>query len=442
MIESGFIAAIDLGTSKITGIVARKNDDNVISVLACETTKSGNSIRRGLVYNIKETNANVRKVISKLENKLITNNLGGKIAKVYVSVAGQSLHTVQHTVSKQLSSTGIVTDNVIEQMHKEAKDFKPDMSELYNIADVEYIINGKAESKPVGVTAEAIDANYQMIVGRPNIVTNIDKSIKENVGLEIAGYVVGPLASANIALDEDEKELGCAFIDFGAGATSLSIFKEGKLRYMVVIPFGGATITKDVSELNLVEKDAEEHKIMYGKIDEPKDSNLSKSSTDKTTEKNLDFSKLLHVIEMRVQEIVENIEAQINASGYKDKLGAGLIITGGASQLKNLDLYLEKKLGMSVRKASAKRTYVNNFPELANDPSYTQALGLLLYGKVNCEEQVVKEVVGEGVDNKEVKRKKAKAEQPNKRNAGDKIKDMFGGLGGLFAGMFDEEEDN
>lgn len=440
MIESGFIAAIDLGTSKITGIVARKNDDNVISVLACETTKSGNSIRRGLVYNIKETNANVRKVISKLENKLITNNLGGKIAKVYVSVAGQSLHTIQHTVSKQLSSTGIVTDNVIEQMHKEAREFKPDMSELYNIADVEYIINGKAESKPVGVTTEAIEANYQMIVGRPNIVTNIDKSIKENSGIEIAGYVVGPLASANIALNEDEKELGCAFIDFGAGSTSVSIFKEGKLRHMVVIPFGGATITKDISELNLVEKDAEEHKIIYGKISEPKDTSLSKSSTEKTTEKNLDFSKLVHVIEMRVQEIVENIEAQINYSGYKDKLGAGLIITGGASQLKNLDLYLEAKLGMSVRKASAKRTYINNFPELANDPSYTQALGLLLYGKVNCEEEVIKEPVGESVEGKLDKRKKIKSEPSSKRNAGDKIKDMFGGLGGLFAGMFDEDD--
>ena len=117
-----------------------------------------------------------------------------------------------------------------------------------------------------------------------------------------------------------------------------------------------------------------------------------------------------------------------------------MIITGGASQLKNLDLYLEAKLGMSVRKASAKRTYINNFPELANDPSYTQALGLLLYGKVNCEEEVIKEPVGESVEGKSDKRKKTKSEPSSKRNAGDKIKDMFGGLGGLFAGMFDEDD--
>ncbi|NLC50376.1 MAG: cell division protein FtsA [Bacteroidales bacterium] len=418
MVQSGFIAAIDLGTSKITGVIARKNEDNVISVLACETTPSKHSIRRGLVYNIEDTGANVRKVINKLENRLSV-----KIAKVYVSVAGQSLHAIKHTINKQLSSSGIVTENVIDQMRKEAEKFLPEMSKLYKIADVEYIINGKSESQPVGVTTTQIEANYQMIVGRPNIITNINKSIIDRANLEIADYVVGPLASANISLNDNEKELGCAFIDFGAGTSSLSIYKGGKLRYMVEIPFGGAIITRDICDLNFIEDDAEAYKVKFGKTHETQEPGFFNAFTAKP---DIDLSKFNYVIEMRIREIVDNIEQQIKLSGYQGQLGGGVVITGGASQLKNLHLYLEKKLSMPVRKASAKKTSINNFPELANDPSLTQALGLLLYGWENCEAEM-EEIIVDKEPEKPVEKPK-KQSKPKGRGFFGKVEDMFGGM--------------
>lgn len=432
MIESGFIAAIDLGTSKITGVVARKNEDNVISVLACETTPSKNCIRRGLVYNIEKTSANVRIVINKLENKL-----GKKIAKVYVSVSGQSLHSVTHEVNKQLSSSGFVSDNVIEQMFKEAKNFRPDMSRLYEIADVEYVIDGKSEPQPVGVATTELVGKYQMIVGRPNIVANIKKSIEEKAGMEIAGYITGPLASANITLNDNEKELGCAFVDFGAGTSSLSIFKEGKLRHMVVIPFGGGTITKDICELNFTEDDAETYKTDFGKACEVNDTNASISSVKKSKGNDADLPDLNHVIEMRMQEIVDNLENQIKLSGYDGKLGAGLVMTGGASKLTNLNLYLEDKLEMPVRKASAQKAYINNSPELANDPSLTQALGLLFYATDNCEKEVVKEMDLE--PEKPLKEPVVQSPKPPKRRIRDRFGDLFGSIGTMFE---DDEEDN
>ena len=313
MIQSGFIAVIDLGTSKITGIVGRKNENNVISVLASETIPSNRCIRRGLIYNIEETGAKVRKLISLLENKL-----SRKIGKVYVSVAGQSIHTLTHNVSKQLSSSGIVTDNVIEQMRKEAEKFMPEMSKRYDIADVEYIINDKSESQPVGVTTSQIEANYQMVVGRPNIITNIEKSIKGKANLEIAGYVVGPLASASISLNENEKELGCAFIDFGAGTTSLSIYKGGQLRYLAVIPFGGATITQDICDLNFIETDAELYKIKFGKTHEVPETGFFNSFASKP---DIDLPSLNHVIEMRLQEIVDNVAEQIESLAIRVNSG-------------------------------------------------------------------------------------------------------------------------
>ncbi len=428
MIQSGFIAAIDLGTSKITGVVGRKNEDNVISVLACETIPSNRCIRRGLVYNIEETGAKVRKLISLLENKL-----NRKISKVYVSIAGQSLHAITHTVSKQLSSSGIVTEGVIDQMRKEAEKFMPDMSKRYEIADVEYIINEKSELQPVGVTTTHIEANYQMIVGRPNIIANIDKSIIGKANLQIAGYVVGPLASAEISLNENEKELGCAFIDFGAGTSSLSIYKGGKLRYMVVIPFGGATITRDICDLNFIESDAELYKVKFGKTHETTESGFFNSFASKP---DIDLPTLNHVIELRLQEIVDNVAEQIKLSGYENQLGAGLVITGGASQLKNMELFLKENLNMSVRKASAKKLFINNYPELANDPSLTQALGLLLSGWENCEEQIVGPAPQEEEEKPEVKPIKKPKSTTKKKSGGflSKVENMFGGI-------FDDEDD-
>ncbi len=440
--QSGFIAAIDLGTSKITGVVGRKNESNVISIMACETIPSNNCIRRGTVYNIEETGAKVRKLVSLLENKL-----GRKIGRVYVSLAGQSLQTVEVREMKQLSSSGIVTDTVVKQLRQAAEKFNPDMKRKYAIADVEYFIDDKPERNPVGVTCSQIEADFEVIVGRPNLGGNIEKSIKAKAELEIADYVVGALASAAIALNEEEKELGCAFVDFGAGTTTLSVYKGGILRRMVVIPFGGRTITKDICKLNFIESEAEQLKIKFGKATEGQDSSFFSSPF--SSKPDVDLTELNKVIILRLDEIVANLQQQIKLSGYEGQLGAGLVITGGASQLKNLDIYLNKKLNMSVRKASAKKTHVNNFPELTNDPALTQALGMLLFGNEDCEliivEQPEYDDLGDGktsVSSKRIgelrnkvkdKKKRVKKEKDDKkeRQGGgffSKVEDMFGNM--------------
>jgi cell division protein FtsA len=442
MIQTGFVAALDLGTSKIKGVVGRMNENNVISVLACETVPSKQCIRRGVVYNVEETGANVKKLISMLENVI-----GRNIAKVYVSVAGQSLHTIPYRSYRQLSSSGIVTENVINQLNDEAQKFKPDLSRKYAIADVEYYVDGKPEKKPVGITCSMVEAEYQVLVGRPNLVANIEKGIVERSNVQIAGYIVGAQASAAISLNEDEKELGCVFIDFGAGTTTVSIYKGGVLRRTVVIPFGGKTITKDICELNFTETDAEQYKIKFGKAIDGSDSSLFSPFSSKS---DIDLVELNKVIRMRLDEITANIKEQIRLSGYEGQLGAGIIITGGASQLKNLDLYLKEKLNMPVRKASAKKSLVNNAPEIANDPSFTQVLGLLLFGTEDCE---AIEVESEGTEESDSQNKSSKnifgkqshrnegIKTPKKSKTDKNNKGIKTTLGGFFSSMFSEEDE-
>lgn len=444
MTQSGFIAVIDLGTSKIKGVVGRKNENGVISILASNTIDSGNSIRRGMIYNIEQAGANVQKLIMTLEN-----SLDRRIGKVYVSLSGQSLHTLEFSEMLPISS-GMVTEDEINRLRKSAEKFQPELKRNYSIADVEYYIDDKPEPNPVGVTGSEIEAGFKLIVGRPNLLVNIEKSITAKTNIEIADYIVGPLASAAITLSDEEKELGCAFLDFGAGTTTLSVYKGGILRRMVVIPFGGKNLTKDISALNFTENDAEQLKIKFGKAFEGPGGPMLLSPF--SAKPDVDLTELNKVIGMRLDEITANIKEQIVLSGYEGQLGAGLIITGGGSQLKNLDLYLTQKLKMPVRKASAKKTLVNNSPDLMNDPAYTQVLGMLLFGRENSELQKPEPVeteVGENNKNStsswldsirsQKSNKKGKHAKEEKKSKSEKSE---GGFFNLFGNIFSEEDDD
>ncbi|MPM59947.1 Cell division protein FtsA [bioreactor metagenome] len=448
MTQSGFIAAIDLGTSKITGIIGRKNESNVISVLECVSLPSENSIRRGTIYNIDKASAIVRKLISMLENAL-----GKKIGKVYVSLGGQSVHTEVIREMKQLSSSGIVTENVVEQLRNEADKYKPDLKRKYAIGDVEYFLDDKPEKNPVGVTCSVVEAEYQIVVGRPNLAFNIEKTIVDKGRLQIADFIVAPLAAAAITLTEEEKELGCAFVDFGAGTTTLSVYKGGLLRRMVTIPFGGKNITRDIAELNFVESEAEQYKIKFGKARESNESSLFSSPF--SSKPDIDLVELNKVIVMRLDEITANIKEQIRLSGYQEQLGAGLVVTGGASQLRNLEEYLTQKLDLPVRKASSRKALVNNTPEYANDPALATAMGMLLLAHEDCEkivEEPEEEVQPDQKSKGSVwsnffgeKEKTDKVKEPNEKghkNKKEKSINIGGKMKNMFSTMFEEEEDD
>lgn len=437
MTQSEFIAVIDLGTYKIKGVVARRNDNNVFSILESKTIDSGNSIRRGMVYNIEETGASVRKLMTMLEN-----SIDQKIGKVYVSLNGQSLHTMEVRDTKQLSTGGIVSEEVIKQLQESAEKFTPDLKRNYAVADVEYYIDGKQELNPVGVAGTQIEAAYRIVTGRPNLLSNIEKSFSDKAKLPIAGYVIGALASAAIALNDEEKELGCAFVDFGAGTTTLSIYKNGILKRMVVIPFGGKNITKDICALNITENDAEQLKIKFGKAYENHESPFFTSPF--SSKPDVDLTELNRVIGLRLDEISANLKEQIRLSGLENELGSGMIITGGASQLKNMTDYLTHKFKMPVRKATAKKTFINNASELINDPSFTQVLGMLLFGKESChyEDRHVYNEYNEEEFSKESEKKEyretAKAVKKTKKT---QKPGLFSKFGDMFENMFSDEDE-
>ena len=180
MMQSGFIAVIDLGSSTIKGVVGRKNENGVLSILTSNSIDSGSSIRRGMVYNIEQAGARIYKLIVKLENCIER-----RIEKVYVSLSGQSLHTMEFSEMMHTSS-GMVTGEELNRLRQSAEQFQPELKRNYKVADVEYYIDEKQESNPVGVTGSQIEASFKVIVGRPNLLVNIKKSITAKTNLKIA----------------------------------------------------------------------------------------------------------------------------------------------------------------------------------------------------------------------------------------------------------------
>ncbi|SHE53034.1 cell division protein FtsA [Dysgonomonas macrotermitis] len=375
MEQTGFIVGIDLGTSKIVGLMGRKNEQGVISILASESIPSDNCVKHGVVYNIDEATGKIKKLINLLENKS-----GRKIGKVYVSIAGKSLRAIEYTMTRDLGGESDVTFAIIDQMEQQARQNKPEFLTNYSVVAPEIFLDGQYDPDPINKTASVIEGRYRLIVGRPNIKSNLNRCLTEKNQLDIAGYIVGPVAAGAVVLDESDKQAGCALIDFGAGTTTLSIYKGGLLRYMVVIPFGGRTISKDVKELGFIDTAAESYKIKYGRVGKDKNKQPSANS-------DVDVKELNKVIQLREEEIVLNLINQIKESGYFGQLEAGVVIIGGASQLTGLPEFLEEKLQMPVKKGAAKRLYINNAADLMQNPAYAQALGLLLFANENCEKK-------------------------------------------------------
>lgn len=379
MAYTNFIAAIDLGTSRLTGIVGVKKESGAFTVIAHEVEESAGCIRRGGVFNIEETAAKIKSLVRALEKNLE----GGRIDKVYIGVGGQSLHTIDHSVYKEFSEEVMVTDDIIDMLLEDCRAYKPPLLDVLDIVYPSYFLDRKMEPNPVGVPCKRIEGRFKLVVGRPSIRKLIETSIVEKAGVKLAGILISPLASADVVLMDHEKELGCALIDFGAGVTSVSIYKSGKLQNMTVIPLGGNLITRDLTSLQMVEAEAERIKIVYGSaIADKDDPTVIQVNAIDGYGQDMRLAEINFVIEARAKEILENVFAVLEANEGLGLLGSGIVITGGASYLRNLEEVIHRRLKKDVRYASIRKGLLEN--TVSADTDNTVAVGLMMQGKENC----------------------------------------------------------
>ena len=381
MATTEFIAAIELGSSKITGVAGKKNSDGSMQVLAYAQEDSSTFIRKGVIFNLDKTAQSLTSIINRLEGEL-----KNSIAKVYVGIGGQSLRTVRNVVSRDLEEEAIISEELVSAIGDENIAIPVVDMDILDVAPQEYKVGNNLQANPVGLVGSHIEGRFLNIVARASVRKNLEHCFQQ-AKIDIADQLIAPLVTANAVLTESERRSGCALIDFGADTTTISVYKNNILRFLTVLPLGGNSITRDITTLQMEEEEAERLKKAYGDALYEEDPE-QEEATCKLDDDNriIKVADLNNIIEARAEEIVANVWNQIQLSSYEDKLLAGIILTGGAANLKNLDETLRKRSNIEkIRMAKLPRNTVhasNNI--LKKDGSQNTLFGLLFEGNQNC----------------------------------------------------------
>ncbi|WP_321519787.1 cell division protein FtsA [uncultured Bacteroides sp.] len=382
MAETDFIVAIELGSSKITGIAGRKESDGNIQILAYVKEESSSFIRKGVIYNIDKTAQSLTSIINKLEGVL-----HNSISKVYVGIGGQSIRTVKNIVNRHLANEEIITQELVDSIIDENIQIPLVDLDILDVIPQEYKIGINLQADPVGVLGSNIEGRFLNIVARSSVKKNLQRCF-ELAKIDVADFFISPLATADVILTDSEKRTGCVLVDFGADTTTIAVYKSNILRYLSVLPLGGNNITRDICALQIEEEEAENLKVKYGNaIHEAIDEESPKNYQLNDEKRTVDRKVLNEIIEARVEEIIANVWNQIETSGYQGDLMAGIVITGGGSNLKNLDEAIRSRTKISnIKIAKFVRNGVRaEGPDLLKrDGTQNTIIGILNAGRENC----------------------------------------------------------
>jgi cell division protein FtsA len=377
------IVGLDIGTTKIACFVGTKNEHGKIEILSMGKSDSL-GVSRGMVSNIDRTVQSIKAAVTEAQERVDGQLI---IRTVNVGIAGQHIKSLQHRgiytrnqVEDEISQKDI--DALIDDMYKLV--MQPG-EEIIHVLPQEYIVDNEQGIKdPIGMSGVRLEANFHIITGHVTAAKNIHKCI-ERSGLDVKDTILEPLASAEAVLSEDEKEAGVVLVDIGGGTTDIAIFHEGIIRHTHVIPFGGNVITNDIKDgCTIMRPQAEKLKVRFG-------SALASESQD--TEivcipgirghkpKEITVRNLASIIQARMEEIIEHVYHEIRNSGYEKKLIAGIVVTGGGSQLRHITQLFEYLTGMDTRIGyPTEHLASSNSIENLTSPIYSTGIGLVLKG--------------------------------------------------------------
>jgi len=376
-----FAVGLDIGTTKIVAMVGQKNKFNKVEIIGIGKSKSL-GVHRGVVNNITQTIQSIQEAVSEAELKS-----SAEIKNVVVGIAGQHIRSIQHSdYITRKNPEEVIDENDVEKLINQV--YKLVMlpgEEIIHVLPQEFKVDGQAEIKePIGMYGGRLEANFHVVVGQVSSIKNIGRCIK-SADLKMERITLEPIASSDAVLSEEEKEAGVALVDIGGGTTDLAIFKDGIIRHTSVIPFGGNVITDDIKEgCSIIQKQAELLKIKFGSAwpGENKETEIVSIPGLRGHEpKEISLKTLSKIINARIVEIVEQVFLEIKNYGHdeqKKKLIAGIVITGGGSQLKHLKQLVEYITGMDTRIGYPNEHLAGDSEDNQTSPVFSTAVGLLM----------------------------------------------------------------
>jgi cell division protein FtsA len=367
-------AAVDIGSTKIVALAGRKNEEGKIQIIGLGHSAS-RGVKRGVVLNVEEAFAAISEAIGQAEK-----DCGQDIENVFVNISGQLLSTLTSRQQRTLGRDHCVSEADVELMMEQARQISltDDMS-VYHINPEFYTIDGESGiTSPVGSIGDKIEASYKIHIAPNSYKRNISMCFNKG-SINVQESILDPIASSEVVLTEEEKETGVALVDIGGGTTKISIFHEGVLCFTSMVPFGGNVVTMDIKEgCAITVKQAESLKVQFGQAlaDFAPEDKVVTIPIHGWEPKQISFKSLAHIIQARMEEIVVQFFYQIRKSGYVDKLGSGIVITGGTSLLPNLGQLVKFHTGFDVRVGKPNlHTFVSG--RNIEDPRFSTVLGLL-----------------------------------------------------------------
>jgi cell division protein FtsA len=372
--KSKLSVVIDIGTSKLVAIAGKKNEAGKLEISGVAKTPA-KGIKRGVIFNIEEVAVSVKELLATLESKI-----NERIEEVHIAYTGQHMKTVHFQRVKFTSDDGIVSKSDIDNLYEQAKNAEIEEGyKLIEVIPVSFVIDNEIMKKPIGSTGRKVEANYKLLILPNSYWVNLLK-VFGKLDVKLGKITLSTLAVAEAVITRDEKEMGVIVLDIGCGTTNLAIFHDNKLIHTAVIPFAGEVVTNDIKEgCSILLKWAEQLKVQYGQAlgDFADDQKVVTIPGHNGWEpKEISFKSLAFIIQARIEEIIDSVNFQIEKSGIADQLGAGIILTGGTSNLDNIISLVKFRTGLDARKANLILGFTERHKDFQSSDYFT-ALGLL-----------------------------------------------------------------
>ncbi|WP_298626744.1 cell division protein FtsA [uncultured Legionella sp.] len=375
-IEKNIITGLDIGTSKIIALIGEVTSDGAIEIIGIGRHPS-RGLKRGVVVDIEATVNSIQRAVQEAELMA-----GCEVRTVYAGIAGSHI--------RSLNSHGIVAirDQEVSQADVErvidaAKAVAiPADQKILHILPQEFIIDHQGSIRePIGMAGVRLESRVHIVTGSVSAAQNIVKCVRR-CGLEVTDIILEQLASSHAALTEDEKDLGVCLIDIGGGTTDIAVFCEGAIQHTSVIPIAGDQVTNDIAmALRTPTKAAESIKLSHAcAVPEMANPNqmLEVASVNERPGRKISAKALSDVVTARYEELFSLVRNELRRSGFEDRIAAGIVLTGGASNVRGVVELAELCFEMPVRKGCAH--YVSGLAEATENPSFATGVGLLLHG--------------------------------------------------------------
>ncbi len=374
------VVGLDIGTTKICAIVGKRNEFGKINILGVGKSHS-DGVSRGVVVNIEKTVQAIREAIEEAEKQS-----GIKIEVVHVGIAGEHVRSMQHKGIITLNNPDFeITQDDVLRLHEDMFKIATNPgTEIIHVLPQEYTVDSQSGIiDPVGMSGVRLEGNFHIVTGQTTAANNIYKCVVR-AGLEVAELILEPLASSAAVLTEEEKEAGVCLVDIGGGTTDIAVFENNIIRHTAVIPFGGNIVTEDIKHgCKVMKKHAELLKVQYGSAladAVTEDVVISIPGPRDRPAKEIHKSILAQVIQSRMEEIMEFVAAEIKNSGFEDKLVAGIVVTGGGSQLQHMKQACEYVTGIDTRVGLPGEHLASGLVEEVNYPMFATGTGLVIMG--------------------------------------------------------------